>query len=138
MQKLSLHFLTQKTYSPTAHTLLASTLLAFTLLAATLCTPTLHANINNIKGTYDILKQEYKHFSVIHGAVAWETGTIRRMYDLGALGYHGDKIKSRTIALVHKVFYRKPGTTSIAEFVATKEIRELTVTDAEVARFVSD
>ena len=60
------------------------------------------------------------------------------MYDLGALGYHGDKIKSHTIALVHKIFYRKPGTTSIAEFVATKEIRELTLTDAEVARFVAD
>jgi hypothetical protein len=123
MQKLSLRLLTS---------------LIFTLLAATISTPSLHANINNIKGTYDILKPEYKQFSVIHGAVAWETGTIRRMYDLGALGKHGDKIKSRTIALVHKIFYRKPGTTSIAEFVATKEIRELTLTDAEVARFVAD
>ena len=97
----------------------------FTSVAFMVLAPSLHANINNIKGTYDILKDEYKNFSVIHGAVAWETGTIRRIYDLGALGYHGDKIKSHTIALVHKIFYRKPGTTSIAEFVATKEIREL-------------
>jgi hypothetical protein len=109
------------------------TSLVFAVLATSL-----QANINNIKGTYEILKDEFKDFSVIHGAVAWETGTIRRMYDLGALGYHGDKIKSHTISLVHKIFYRKPGTTAIAEFVATKDIRELTLTDAEVARFVAD
>ena len=131
MQKLSLRLLTHFNFTVPAR-------LIFTLLAATIFTPSLHANINNIKGTYDILKPEYKQFSVIHGAAAWETGTIRRMYDLGALGKHGDKIKSRTIDLVHKIFYRKPGTNAISEFVATKEIRELTLTDAEVARFVAD
>ena len=57
------------------------------LLACSLCSCFIgqfHANINNIKGTYDILQDQYKHLSVIHGAVAWETETIRRLYDLGA------------------------------------------------------
>jgi len=115
MQKLSLRLLTHA----------ACKQLSFvtrTLLAATLCAPLLHANINNIKGTYDILKPEYKHFSVIHGAVAWETGTIRRMYDFGALGKHGDKIKSKTIALVHEIFYRNPDTEDISEFVISNSL----------------
>lgn len=112
------------------------TLLSTLLIAATLLTPSLHANINNIKGTYDILKPEYKQFSVIHGAVAWETGTIRRMYDLGTLGKKTSQIESKTIQLVHQLFYRIPESTSPVDFVVTEKIKSLS--DIDTTLFVAD
>jgi len=131
MQKLSLYLPKQ-----TVNTQLSFTLLFFTLLAATLCTPVLHANINNIKGTYDILNPEYKHFSAIHGAVAWETGTIRRMYDLGGLGKKTGQIESKTVQLVHQIFYRIPESTSVTDFVVAEKINGLT--DIDVTSFIAD
>lgn len=89
----------------------------------------------NIKGTYDSLKSEYKDLSIIHGAVAWETGVIRRLHDYGALGFRGDKIPSKTVLLVHKFFHRPPGSEGDAGFLVTKPVRKLP--DIMVVDFVA-
>ncbi|MFA6263525.1 MAG: hypothetical protein WCW33_02880 [Candidatus Babeliales bacterium] len=56
----------------------------FLIAIALLLNFSLHANIENIPGTYSIFKS-YQHLSSLHGAIAYETGTIRRMYDFGTL-----------------------------------------------------
>lgn len=83
------------------------------------------ANPYNLKGTYACLKDEHKDLSIIHGAQAWETGTIMRMYDKGTLGYRGDKIPSETIKLVYKLFHRPPGSKGRAAFEVTKPVQQL-------------
>lgn len=40
-------------------------------------------NLYNLKGTYSILPENLQEFSVLDGAIAWHTGAIRRLYDLG-------------------------------------------------------
>jgi hypothetical protein len=42
-------------------------------------------DIANLKGTYSILPSALRELSVLDGAIAWNTGTIRRLYDLGVL-----------------------------------------------------
>lgn len=107
-----------------------------TILSLFLLSNSVNANISNIKGTYCILKKENHSFSIIHGAVSWETGTIRRMYDIGSLGKKGAEIESATIRLVNKIFYRPAGTISIVDFVLTNGIQN--TSDKDIADFVAD
>ncbi len=111
------------------------------------------ANIDNLKGTYSILPGNMKELSVIHGAIAWQKGVIRRIYDLGhmtdgepthkpradeykkpdgtadeeafkaAMGDYVSnykawfsKVESPVVKLTRGLFYRVPGTTSVADF----------------------
>ena len=52
-----------------------------------------HCMLNNIAGTDTILHDDYKYLSLVHGAIAWETGVIRRLYDFGQIfpDYKEDK-----------------------------------------------
>src|SRR5215510_5457598 len=95
--------------------------------------------IKNIKNTYQILSPGCKHLSIAHGAVAWETGFIRRLYDFGQIfpAYisdptmptrklidHYDELNDThmTVRLVHALFYRVPGSTSDADFGISKQL----------------
>lgn len=42
-------------------------------------------NIYNLKGTLSVLPPVLQDLSVIHGAIAFETGMVRRLYDFGML-----------------------------------------------------
>lgn len=104
--------------------------------------------LKNIKDTYQILNNDYKHLSIAHGAIAWETGFIRRLYDFGQIfpvfidemkkdpitqelkptgrkiigSYeHLDKTH-KTTRLVHALFYRIPGSTSAPDFGITTKL----------------
>ncbi len=96
----------------------------------------LHANINNLKGTFDVLKDKYKEFSILNGAIADQTGYIMRLYDYGTLGQmRMVKIDQSTVAvpdisnapdvvkLVHLFFHRTSGTIGRGDFVFTRELR---------------
>lgn len=85
----------------------------------------LYAAPGAIKGTLTCLKEEHADLSLMHGVVAWETCAVRRMYDYGALGFKGDKIPSKTITLVHKLFHQPPGSSGAAGFLVTKPLRDL-------------
>ena len=56
-------------------------------LAVFLVIFTLNANLDRIAGTYTCFSRpdDAELFSPIHGAIAWETGTIRRIYDFGPM-----------------------------------------------------
>lgn len=88
-----------------------------------------------LKDTLACLNDDYKDLSLMHGGMASETRVIERMYDYGALGKRGDKIESKTITLVHKLFHRPPGSSGPAGFLVTKPLRELSNT--KVAEFVA-
>ncbi len=95
----------------------------------------LHANINNLKDTFDVLKDKYKEFSILNGAIADQTGYIMRLYDYGTLGQMRKASEQSSvlvpdisyapeiIKLVHFFFYRTPGTIGRGDFVFTRELR---------------
>lgn len=94
--------------------------------------------LKNIKDTYNILNDDYKHYSLVHGAVAWETGIIRNMYDFGPIfpkfgidqerrkiinGYLNPNETSKLIRLVHALFHRvNQDSTSAADFNVSGQI----------------
>lgn len=93
--------------------------------------------LNNIKDTDSILHDDYKYLSLVDGAIAWETGVIRRLYDLGQIfpvykqdnrgrkiiqGYENQKQTSEMVRLIHAFFYRVPGSTGQADFGATVQL----------------
>lgn len=92
------------------------------------------SSIANLKETYSILKDPYKHLSVINGAVADESGFTMRLYDYGAMKdktieireqqYQIPDIKNalETVKLVHLFYHRVPGTTGRGDFVLKKEL----------------
>src|SRR2546423_1162989 len=97
---------------------------------------TINCTVNNIASTYSILHDNYKYLSLVHGAVAWETGTIRQMYDIGQIfpifqqdkqgryiitGYDNIKETDPIIRLIHLFFYRVPGSTGETDFNATTQ-----------------
>ena len=98
-----------------------------------------YANIDNLKGTFDILKDEYKLFSILNGAIADQTGYIMHMYDYGTLGQmRMVKVNQTDVAvpdisnapdvvkLVHLFFFHAPGTFGRGDFVFTETIRKAT------------
>ena len=94
----------------------------------------------NIKNTYKILSDDFKYFSLAHGAIAWETGVIRRLYDFGQIfhqyketieeglnrtrikGYLNPEKTHKTVQLTHALFYRVPGSASDVDFGGTKQL----------------
>lgn len=93
-----------------------------------------HGMLQNIKNTYNIVHDEYKHLSLVHGAIAWETGVIRRLYDLGPTyptygnDQHGRKViigyvnidqTHKLVRLIHALFYRVPGSMAEIDFGVT-------------------
>ncbi len=129
-------------------------------------------NIDNLKGTYSILPPELRELSPLEGAVAWHTGVIRRLYDVGhmtegepknkpqrAAGESEANFKVRLAAwntsykawaenipvssiknVVRTLFYRVPGTTSIADFkVSENTFKDLSKKEAaaKIADIVS-
>ena len=104
------------------------------------------ANIDNLKGTYDILKNDYKHLSIIHGAIADEKDYLMRLYDYGSFGEEKDatdqagavhKIPDVTnapvvVQLVHLFFNRNPGAMNRTDFVLTKSLRDATPEDKKI------
>ncbi len=105
------------------------------LIVSVLCIGGIRPSLNNIKGTYSILPENQREaFSLIHGAVAWESGVIRRMYDFDQIfpdiqeinglkkivGYLKPEKTHAVARLIHALFYRIPGTTTATDFVATK------------------
>ncbi len=106
--------------------------------------------LNNIKDTDSILHDNYKHLSLVDGAIAWETGVIRRLYDFGQIfpvykqDKRGRKIienyekleqTSRLVRLIHAFFYRVPGSTGEADFGVTTQ---LAVDDLTAVKLVAD
>ncbi len=115
-------------------TRLVSQISCFIVFNFCLC---LHANIDNLKDTFDILKDEYKQFSILNGAIAIETDYVMRLYDFGTLG-RMKKITTpdkrivdvpdpssapEVVKLVYLFFHRTPGTNSRGDFVFTQELR---------------
>lgn len=96
-----------------------------------------HANINNLKGTFSILKDEYKEFAMINGAIACDTDYLMHLYDFGTFGQeHTVIMPDKTqidvpdpshapdiVKLVHLFCYRVPGTISRGEFVLADAIK---------------
>ncbi|KKQ12146.1 MAG: hypothetical protein US22_C0002G0002 [candidate division TM6 bacterium GW2011_GWF2_36_6] len=94
------------------------------------------ANIDILKGTYSILKDDYKHLSIIHGAVATEKDYLMKLYDYGSLGkavkidvtgvdYDVPDVKnsSAIVQLVHLFFHRaNPLSTGRGDFALTKSL----------------
>lgn len=110
--------------------------------------------VYNIKGTYDVVKDEYKHLSLLHGAILWETGFIRRLYDFGETPkeiFKDVKEKEATrkviagyqpgghdmARLVRAFFYRVPGSTASTDFGETKQIEQKT-TDESILIAIAD
>lgn len=107
----------------------------FNMLAYFFVVSGLYAIQANLKGTYAILNDDYKYLSLIHGAIAWETGLIRNMYDYGQIypkyefkndinrtvisGYTNLDQTHRMIRLVYIFFYRIPGSAGISDFCPT-------------------
>ena len=93
--------------------------------------------LNNIKDTDSILHDDYKYLSLVDGAIAWETGVIRRLYDFGQIfpvykqdkqgrkiieNYDNPDQTHKTVRLIHALFYRVPGSTGEADFGATTQL----------------
>src|SRR3972149_2218435 len=73
-------------------------------------------NIENIKCVYTILAPEHRELSVIHGAVLWERGVIRRLYDFGDFGEKERASKKNPlIKMMETFFYRVSDSTSIQD-----------------------
>ncbi len=96
-----------------------------------------HCMLNNIIDTDSILHDDYRYLSLVHGAIAWETGVIRRLYDLGQIfpvygqdkrgrkiieNYDNPEQTHKTIRLIHAFFYRVPGSTGQADFGVTTQL----------------
>lgn len=89
------------------------------------------AEIYNIKGT--AVTDNFKHLSWLNGAIAWETGFIRRLYDYGEIKSTINKTSKKieeykagghaTIRLVHTFFYRVPNSTSSSDFRETQQLK---------------
>jgi len=92
--------------------------------------------LQNIKDTDSILSDDYKYLSLVHGAIAWETGVIRRLYDFGQIfpvygqdkhsrniieNYENPDQTHKTVRLVHTLFYRVPGSTGETDFGVTTQ-----------------
>lgn len=99
------------------------------------------AMLKCIKNTYYPLQVDYKHLSLVHGAIIWETGTLRRMYGLGQIYpeyaldkknpnfkivdyYKNTEDTHNTIRLIHLLFYRVPGSTGETDFGPTQQLNE--------------
>jgi tetratricopeptide (TPR) repeat protein len=80
------------------------------------------ANIENIKGTYTILNDNYKDFSLVYGTIAAESGYLMRLYDYGTLGKDIAQAPA-VVKLARTFFHRDPGQTGLGDFVLTVEIR---------------
>ncbi len=93
--------------------------------------------LNNIKDTDSILHDDYSYLSLVDGAIAWETGVIRRMYDFGQIfpvykldnrdrkiiqGYVHPERTDQMVRLIHAFFYRVPGSTGETDFGATMQL----------------
>jgi len=93
--------------------------------------------LNSIKDTDSILHDDYKYLSLVHGAIAWETGVIRRLYDFGQIfpvykedkrgrkiieNYGNPDQTSKMVRLIHAFFYRVPGSTGAADFGVTTQL----------------
>jgi hypothetical protein len=96
-----------------------------------------HCMLNNIKDTDSILHADYNYLSLVHGAIAWETGVIRRLYDFGQIfpvykqdkqgrkiieNYDNPDQTHKMVRLIHAFFYRVPGSTGEADFGATTQL----------------
>jgi hypothetical protein len=55
----------------------------------------------HLRGTYDTLKQDKKHLSPFHGMACYETGFIKRLYDL----YDKSGSNTKTIEMVRQLFH---------------------------------
>lgn len=93
--------------------------------------------LNNIKDTDTILHDDYQYLSLVHGAIAWETGVIRRLYDFGQIfpkykedkqgrklieSYEHPDQASKLVRLIHVLFYRIPGSTGSTDFGVTTQL----------------
>jgi hypothetical protein len=93
--------------------------------------------LNNIAKTHHIIRDGFKHLSLVNGAIEWETGTIRRLYDYGEVFpvYRKDKQNRtfiakydnldkthQTVRLIHTLFYRIPGSIEAACFGPTTQL----------------
>lgn len=100
--------------------------------------------IKNIAGTYQILKDNYKHLSLVHGCIAWETGFVRRQFDAGQIfpvydvdqndrqvitRYRDLEHTHMTTRLIHALFYRVPGSTGDADFGISKKLKAKKIED---------
>lgn len=104
-----------------------------------------YADVNNLKGTFNILKDEYKDLSLLNGAIAAHTNYLMHLYDDGTFGKEGEvtgpedtKIKvpdvsnaSEIVKMIHAFFYRVPGTTTRGDFVLTDAIKSASPEDKE-------
>ncbi len=117
--------------------------LAISFALSIFFTNSVQPSLNNLKGTYSHLNPEQRHLSLIHGAVAWETGVIRQMYDYGRIfpkienvlrsneesrktivGYDKLEETSAVIRLIHALFYRVPETTTVTDFAETQYVKD--------------
>ena len=95
--------------------------------------------LNNIAKTHNIVHNSYKHLSLVNGAIGWETGVIRRMYDFGEIFplYREDKRNRKfiaqyedpekthqTVRLIHTLFYRVPGSIEASCFGPTTQLQD--------------
>jgi len=93
--------------------------------------------LKNVAKTHTILHDNYKHLSLVHGAIGLETGVIRRLYDLGEIfPVYGKDTLDRNIIekykklentdpiarLIHTFFYRIPGSTADTGFGPTTQL----------------
>lgn len=114
--------------------------------------------LKNIKNTYSILNDEYKSYSLVHGAVAWETGIVRNMYDFGQIfpkfgkdqegrkiiiGYENLGETSKLVRVIHALFHRvNPDSTSPADFDVSGQLNsenteEIAILVAEICIQIS-
>ena len=103
------------------------------------------ANIDNLKNSYSILKDDYKHLSIIHGAIADEKYYLMNLYDYGSFGEEIDiadqngvmhkvpdvKNSPAVVKLVHFFFHRNPGAMNQTDFVLTRKFRDATLEEKE-------
>jgi len=112
--------------------------------------PHIQCMLNNIVETDTILHDDYKYLSLVDGSLAWETGVIRRLYDLGQIfpvyktdkrgrkiieNYEHSEQTDPMIRLIHAFFYRVPGSTGETDFGATIQ---LAVDDVTAVRLVAN
>lgn len=109
-----------------------------TLLLVTLLWQSADCMPKNIKGTDSVVADEYKHLSLVNGAIIWETGVIRRMYDYGNITPIIKKVKTTgrdqiigfeddydgTVRLIHALFYRIPNMPGESSFLETKNFKD--------------
>lgn len=106
----------------------------------------LKANIDNLAGTLDILKPEYRQYSVLHGAVAWEKEWVMNIWDLAwdrkkadiAAGEKKDELinpgqASALVKVVDSIFHRPPQTAGRANFTPNAHIKERKPQDVATA-----